>query len=198
MRSLILTALLIICFSSLNYGQISFGAKVGPNLSTLKVTPADHLMFNYKPHVGAHIGLVMDEYFDDWISFRTEFLYNLKGASYKNDVNGTEGECYTHNVSVPVLLSFRPSNKTIFNVGSEVSYMFYNTKGINQKGKGLDFGLAGGFAYMLNDFIQLEMRYTHGLTVISRNRIMSAEGKGIGIADTRSNYLQLSLAYFLH
>jgi outer membrane immunogenic protein len=107
-----------------------------------------------------------------------ELLFSNKGFKYRQDSSSTTMSktclCY---LNLPVLVGFRPVDKLRLFLGTEVGYLIDATsKPKDQKydvsylwDNKFDFGIALGTSYLLITKMDIDMRYTYGLSSVIKD-----------------------------
>ncbi|MFV0139887.1 PorT family protein [Empedobacter falsenii] len=209
MKKLILGIALFGGLSAAN-AQIDLGVKGGLNFSTLS-GDSKHLFTNPESGNGQQSKLRTDFYvggyanykITDQISFQPEILYSKQGAGLKTNDNA-KGKIVTHNINIPLMgryeimdglnvefgpqLGFLVSAKEKYELGKE-DRKFKATDSF----KTFDFGLNFGAAYKVTDELEINARFTKGLSNIN-NYFPEGMNDNYKITNT---YFSVGVAYKL-
>ncbi len=172
MKKLILGIALFGGLSAAN-AQIDLGVKGGLNFPTL--SGAESSKFRTDFYVGGYANYKVTDQF----SFQPELLYSKQGAGIKTH-NGSDNKIVTHNINIPLMgryeimdglnLEFGP--QLGFLVSAQNKYELNNSKTkttITDNFKTFDFGLNLGAGYKVTDELEINARFTKGLTDINHN-----------------------------
>jgi hypothetical protein len=179
-----LTAVLLCAALHLNAQDIRFGAKAGLNLSSLGGDAA----YSYDTKPGFHLGGVLEIPFSDAIMIQPEALISLQGSGgfYQDDLNFWY-------LTIPVVAKYNVWDELYIEAGPQVSILLSDNLAGNAQGfgngysesNGLDFGLAIGAGYRLDDNFYFQARFNAGFL----NAIKDQSSK--------NRVFQISAIYFL-
>lgn len=163
MKKVVLSVIAVLTFAFTNAQEskgVKFGIKAGANYGWLAT--GDESVYDLRPEVGYHAGLVSEFKMCDKFSFQVEALY--AHSSYKFDGNGnTSGaKIELNQIEVPVLakfylvkgLSLELGPQATIIVDSEVTNGDLNFRKYN-------FAAASGLAYDFNSGAFIQARYTY-------------------------------------
>lgn len=176
MKKLILGIALFGGLSAAN-AQIDLGVKGGLNFSTLSGDSRQLYENQTKFRTDFYVGGYANYKITDQISFQPELLYSKQGAGLKTNDN-SKAKLITHNINIPLMgryeimdglnvefgpqLGFLVSAKEKYELGKE------NTKiKATDNFKTFDFGLNFGAAYKITDELEINARFTKGLSNIN-------------------------------
>lgn len=164
--------------------DIRFGAKAGLNISNL--SGESGLSYNAKP--GFHLGGVLEIPVSDAFMVQPEALISLQGSGgyFENDPK-------LWYLNVPVLGKFNIWDKLYIEAGPQVSLLLSDNLKDNRGGSqgnyfdsnSIDFGLAVGAGYRLDDNFYFQVRFNAGFV----NAIKDQTSK--------NRVIQISVVYFL-
>lgn len=182
--------ILIACITLLGISQINaqsdirFGAKAGLNISTL----GGDSSLSYDPKPGFHLGGVLEIPFSDKIILQPEALISLQGSGgfFQDDLNFWY-------LNVPVMAKYNVWDELYIEAGPQLALLLSNNLDGNVFGTGLafdttnsiDFGLAVGAGYRLDDNFYFQLRFNAGF-------INSIEN-----LSSKNRTFQISAVYFL-
>jgi hypothetical protein len=194
MKKLILmAAVAVFGFTNLNAQNVSFGAKVGMNISTIGGDFGNYYDYyegdasdNVKSRVGFHVGGLAEIMINDKFGIQPELLYSSQG--YKTDYNyGSESEESNVNLSyinMPVMAKFFPIENLSVEAGPQIGFLVsakndytytdsdypeYNESGdvdVKDYFNGIDFSMNIGVGYKLDMGVFFQARYCFGLTAV--------------------------------
>ncbi len=108
----LLLVLAALCIVAVSNAQISFGPKIGVNLSSMTTSPgvaiSDQLKTGYDLGVFLRIGTKG--------YFQPEFLYSTSGVKFSNVPVGSPTDITLHNINVPMMFGARLINLKVANV----------------------------------------------------------------------------------
>ncbi|MDM1550033.1 porin family protein [Empedobacter falsenii] len=176
MKKLILGIALFGGLSAAN-AQIDLGVKGGLNFPTLSGDSRQLYENQTKFRTDFYVGGYANYKITDQISFQPELLYSKQGAGLKTNDN-SKAKLITHNINIPLMgryeimdglnvefgpqLGFLVSAKKKYELGKE------NTKiKATDNFKTFDFGLNFGAAYKITDELEINARFTKGLSNIN-------------------------------
>lgn len=192
---------------SVNAQSINFGAKAGTNLSSL----VGEDMKNSKMRTTYYVGAFANFTIKDKLYFQPEVLYSAQGSDFTEDDVLREYFDFSY-LNIPLMLQYGVTDHLRVEFGPQLGILtsakykanpalmfpddigtFENKeKDIKDRMNALDIGLNIGGSYILNNGIQFNVRYCHGLNNVfdtsddalfsdieSRNRVL-AVGIGYG------------------
>ncbi|MGV0955382.1 porin family protein [Empedobacter falsenii] len=176
MKKLILGIALFGGLSAAN-AQIDLGVKGGLNFPTLSGDSRQLYENQTKFRTDFYVGGYANYKITNQISFQPELLYSKQGAGLKTNDN-SKAKLITHNINIPLMgryeimdglnvefgpqLGFLVSAKEKYELGKE------NTKiKATDNFKTFDFGLNFGAAYKITDELEINARFTKGLSNIN-------------------------------
>ncbi|MFK5974030.1 MAG: porin family protein [Flavobacteriaceae bacterium] len=158
--------------------DILFGAKAGLNVSSLGGNAA----YSYDAKVGIHFGGVLEIPFSDTIMIQPEALISVQGSGgfFESNLNFWY-------LTIPVVAKYNVWDDLYIEAGPQLNILlsdnldgnFYGGSGDQQtigESNGLDFGLAVGAGYQLDDNFYFQLRFNLGFInaikdVASKNRV---------------------------
>jgi outer membrane immunogenic protein len=183
---------LIFCFNFLTHssGQIKLGLKAGFNFS--KVKNRSHDDFTNKTNFNT--GLVTNFKLDKKFILDLEGLFSAKGFNSILIPSGTIATNLYY-LTLPVLLEYKATNKFYFQLGPELNLLVgakmknsTTNISVSDNYNNFDITVAGGLGYNILKSINLETRYSYGLSQIRKTpEIFGAQ---------YNRTFQLNLIYF--
>lgn len=158
--------------------DIRFGAKAGLNVSSL----GGDASYSYDAKVGFHVGGVLEIPFSDAIMIQPEALISLQGSGgfFESNLNFWY-------LTIPVVAKYNVWDDLYIEAGPQLNLLLSDNLDDNLYGgsigqqaigesNGLDFGLAVGAGYQLNDNFYFQLRFNVGFInaikdVASKNRV---------------------------
>ena len=202
MKKLILGIALFGGLSAAN-AQIDLGVKGGLNFPTLSGDSRQLIGDQTKFRTDFYVGGYANYKVTDQISFQPELLYSKQGAGIKNSGNSNT-KIVTQNINIPLMgryeimaglnvefgpqLGFLVSAKEKYELGKE-DRKFKATDSF----KTFDFGLNFGAGYKVTDELEINARFTKGLSNIN-NYFPEGINDNYKITNT---YFSIGVAYKL-
>lgn len=160
--------LLFVFASSLivSQAQVSFGGKVGLNLSSFSGDDAD----NVKSKLGFNIGAFAQVPIAESFAFKPELVFSTQGA--KSDEAGDDTKLNLNYLNVPLLGKYATSSGFFAETGPQIGFLL-SAKAkssdvdvdVKDEFKGTDFAWAFGIGYeMPESGFGLNLRYNLGLS----------------------------------
>lgn len=165
---------LLVCSTSLSFGQSDYGIKGGLSLSGIRGTNTDDI----STLVGFNAGAVLKFNVADQWTFSPEILVSNKGY---NDVlipNGTTAYKLTY-LSFPLMAEYHLSSKLYLQLGPELNFFLSGkmktssySANITNRFNTFDGAIAGGPGIQLGEKLFLEGRYSFGLSQINKGTLL--------------------------
>jgi len=162
------TGILLLQFGTV-YGQTTFGAKAGLNLSNLSIEDASDKNMVTGLHAGVFVNFPISEAF----SVQPELLFSQKGTKW-DPMENVEAKLIQSYIDLPVNLVYNLAKDFDFQLGPYVGFLagskidgtfeddldkdYFNS---------LDFGLQGGLRFFLSP-VYLGFTYKYGLTQVAK------------------------------
>ncbi len=171
MNKLFYLLFLFILISSFLYGQNNLGVKLGLNISNVNNSNKN----DFSTLLDFNTGIVFRHKISNDLLLNTEALVSGKGF---NSVLIPSGTTATHlrYLSFPVLLHYLPTDKIYFQVGPEFNFLINAkmknstlNKSVADDYNKFDFSLAGGLGFKIFRKLNLETRYSFGLSQIRQD-----------------------------
>lgn len=206
--SLVLLAGWLHGFAQHEVATLTFIPKVGINLSNIAGNDVYYLkdgigdkLLKPQYRIGFMAGIEGEYQVSRALSLSASALYSLQGNKYEDIDCQKNYSVALHYASVPLMLNYYVVKGLALKAGLQAGYAFYKKESFDQlmgsswssystSGtiyKNLDVAVPVGMAYDLNAW-RLELRYTHGLTGISKLH---------GMPSVSNRVFQLSLGYVL-
>lgn len=210
MNKLYTIATFFILFSiSTQAQQFEIGIKGGPSLVDVDVVGISGGIDNERQYLkmrpSYHIGAFGSVDLNNKFYLQAELLYANKGFS-SDYPRSSEAYLHFHYLTIPVLLNYKIVERLHGGVGGTFGYMLAarsKSEGRNldvnwRYDNKIDIGINVGAKYEINDKINLEIRYTYGLSNLFKERgvITNGNANPIGKGPKYQNReLQLSVGY---
>lgn len=199
MKKISITTFLVSFFVFHSFAQVSFGAKAGLNVSSVKnLGSAEN-----KTRVGFNGGLLTEIKISKKFIVRPELLYSIKGNRFPATPFNGGGTLSLNYVSVPLLAGFHPAEKFSILLGPEFNFLINaNSKfdGANHDGtknfRKFDLAIDLGAAYNFTKALGVELRYSYGFEDLADVTYTDQAGNDIGTDRIGSNRVfQLGVFY---
>ena len=176
MKKLILGIALFGGLSAAN-AQIDLGVKGGLNFPTLSGDSRQLIGDQTKFRTDFYVGGYANYKVTDQISFQPELLYSKQGAGIKNSGN-SNSKIVTHNINIPLMGRYEIMEGLNVEFGPQLGFLV-SAKGKTEEGKTdtkvkitdnfktFDFGLNFGAGYKVTDELEINARFTKGLSNIN-------------------------------
>ena len=211
MKKVLLTAVAVFGFMTIQAQEIKYGAKAGLNLATLNGDVEDA-----KSLIGAHLGGFVEIKINEKFSFQPELLYSMQGAKSEeilwNDgftVEKINNKFKLGYMNIPLMLKYHVKQGFFVEFGPQVGFLisakndydyteYYVSDGevyisesdsedIKDNLKSIDFGLNFGFGYEFTENVFASARYNVGLSDIN-----DVQGSNVEI---QNGVFQFSVGY---
>ena len=202
MKKLILGIALFGGLSAAN-AQIDLGVKGGLNFPTLSGDSRELIGDQTKFRTDFYVGGYANYKVTDQISFQPELLYSKQGAGIKNSGN-SNSKIVTHNINIPLMGRYEIMEGLNVEFGPQLGFLV-SAKGKTEEGKTdtkvkitdnfktFDFGLNFGAGYKVTDELEINARFTKGLSNIN-NYFPEGINDNYKITNT---YFSIGVAYKL-
>ncbi|MEG0696423.1 porin family protein [Algoriella sp.] len=202
MKKLILGIALFGGLSAAN-AQIDLGVKGGLNFPTLSGDSRELMGDQTKFRTDFYVGGYANYKVTDQISFQPELLYSKQGAGIKNSGN-SNSKIVTHNINIPLMGRYEIMEGLNVEFGPQLGFLV-SAKGKTEEGKTdtkvkitdnfktFDFGLNFGAGYKVTDELEINARFTKGLSNIN-NYFPEGINDNYKITNT---YFSIGVAYKL-
>ena len=202
MKKLILGIALFGGLSAAN-AQIDLGVKGGLNFPTLSGDSRQLIGDQTKFRTDFYVGGYANYKVTDQISFQPELLYSKQGAGIKNSGN-SNSKIVTHNINIPLMGRYEIMEVLNVEFGPQLGFLV-SAKGKTEEGKTdtkvkitdnfktFDFGLNFGAGYKVTDELEINARFTKGLSNIN-NYFPEGINDNYKITNT---YFSIGVAYKL-
>ncbi len=166
MKKVIYAAVAVCMFGFAKAQNVNFGAKAGLNISSVSGES------DAKSRVGFAVGAFAEFKVSEKFSIQPEVLYSVLGAKSKAD--GKPGYSLSY-INIPVMAKYYVAEKFSLEAGPQIGFLTSakyteGSSSINIKDlfKSTDFGLNIGAGYDVSKNIAVGVRYTAGLSNISK------------------------------
>ncbi len=185
-KSILFSVLFVVGFVTVNAQDLSFGAKAGLNLATLKPDLTDA-----STRTSFHLGAVAEIGISDKFSVQPELLYSEQGAKDESD---DDEVVRTNYLTLPILAKYYLTDGLSLEAGPQIGFLLTaeveddgDTIDLKDNTKGTDIGFAFGLGYKMDNGLNFGLRYFLGSDINDVD----------GDSDKISNRVfQLSLGYF--
>ena len=202
MKKLILGIALFGGLSAAN-AQIDLGVKGGLNFPTLSGDSRQLMGDQTKFRTDFYVGGYANYKVTDQISFQPELLYSKQGAGIKTTDNSNT-KIVTHNINIPLMGRYEIMEGLNLEFGPQLGFLV-SAKAKSEEGKTdtkvkitdnfktFDFGLNFGAGYKVTDELEINARFTKGLSNINN---VFPEGMNNNYKITNT-YFSIGVAYKL-
>ncbi|MBO6211751.1 porin family protein [Algoriella sp.] len=202
MKKLILGIALFGGLSAAN-AQIDLGVKGGLNFPTLSGDSRQLMGDQTKFRTDFYVGGYANYKITDQISFQPELLYSKQGAGIKTTDNSNT-KIVTHNINIPLMGRYEIMEGLNLEFGPQLGFLV-SAKAKSEEGKTdtkvkitdnfktFDFGLNFGAGYKVTDELEINARFTKGLSNINN---VFPEGMNNNYKITNT-YFSIGVAYKL-
>lgn len=202
MKKLILGIALFGGLSAAN-AQIDLGVKGGLNFPTLSGDSRQLIGDQTKFRTDFYVGGYANYKITDQISFQPELLYSKQGAGIKTTDNSNT-KIVTHNINIPLMGRYEIMEGLNVEFGPQLGFLV-SAKAKSEEGKTdtkvkitdnfktFDFGLNFGAGYKVTDELEINARFTKGLSNINN---VFPEGMNNNYKITNT-YFSIGVAYKL-
>lgn len=207
MKKVLLTAVAVFGFMTIQAQEVKFGAKAGLNIATLNGDVEDA-----KSLIGAHLGGFVEIKINEKFAFQPELLYSMQGA--KSEYSESEpGYSYSSEekyklgyLNLPLMAKYFATEKLFIEAGPQIGFLmsakndyketetfmgdtetFSGDVDIKDNLKSIDFGLNFGLGYEFTQNVFASARYNVGLSDIN-----DVEGSNVKI---QNGVFQFSIGY---
>lgn len=163
MKKVILSVVALFAFGIANAQEaktVKLGIKAGANYDWLAT--GDGSVYDLRPEVGYHAGLVSEFKMCDKFAFQAEALYSH--SSYKFDGNGNNSgaKIEINQIQVPVLAKFYLVKGLSLELGPQATVIVDSkVNGGDLNFRKYNFAAASGLAYDFNSGAFIQARYTY-------------------------------------
>ncbi len=183
MKKIILSALAVLAFGVTNAQEVKYGAKVGGNLTNIRVNADDFGTVVFDSNVGFQAGIFAEIKVADKFAVQPEALFSYESSKISStDFNLSY-------INVPVMAKYYASEKISLQVGPQIGFlvgakakMDGESEDLKDDIKSINFGLNFGLGYNLTEKVAVDFRYNAGLTDISENGFEGGKMKVSGFS----------------
>lgn len=183
----ILLALIFLTTLECVKAQTQLGIKAGVNyVNNVIVNSPDDSNQDNQYRLGYHAGVFGRIMLTNKLFLRPELLFSNKG--YKSDGQpdaqpSGEARLHLNYINLPLLVGYEIVDNLTFSLGPELGYLVsakskFATETIDVKNawdNDFDFGLSTGVNYSISEKLAIEIRYTHGLSSVIDNVMITDE-----------------------
>ncbi|WP_299336186.1 porin family protein [uncultured Psychroserpens sp.] len=189
-KLMLLAAVAVFGFTTMNAQEVKFGAKAGLNLASIGGDDVSDL----KSRTAFHIGAVAEIGISDKFAVQPELLYSAQGAK----ADQGDGEIKLDYISIPVMAKYMVADGFAIEAGPQVGILASaklddGTDEVDVKDEvsGIDFGVGLGASYRLESGLNFAARYNLGLSNIN-------DFEGSDNFKNQNNVFQISVGYFFN
>ena len=211
-KLLLITAVAVFGFTSVNSQEVHFGAKAGLNLASITGEDTGELDGRTSFHVGAVAEIAISDVF----SVQPELLYSAQGAKYEDSYSEMgyseeiEATIKYDYITLPIIAKYYVAEGFSIEAGPQVGFLMtaeadYDAKvsyeGVSESESGtedfkddtsgIDFGLNFGFGYKMESGLNFAARYNVGLSNIN-------DFEGSDDYKQQNSVIQVSVGYFFN
>jgi len=180
--------LAFLLFAGAIQSQITYGVKLGANLSTIAGEDYDHS--DKKSKLGLQFGGLVNIPVQEKFSVQPELLFSQEGAMWK-DSDYSEKEPHTF-LNVPVLAQYNDPSGFFAHTGPQIGFLLAakekykddeesETRDIKEEFKSTAFSWVVGAGYLHSSNIGVGARYNLGLSNIGDGWESTAKHRGFNI-----------------
>ncbi|WP_051590726.1 porin family protein [Flavobacterium daejeonense] len=165
MKKVILSVIAVLSFAFANAQEsktVRFGVKAGANYDWLAT--GDASVYDLRPEVGYHAGLVAEFKMCDEFSFQAEALYSHSSFKFDGNGNTSGSDLKISEIAIPVLAKFHLVKGLSIEVGPQASAIIDSeAKGIyaNTNLRKYNIASVSGLAYGFNSGAFVQARYVY-------------------------------------
>ncbi|RPH33819.1 MAG: PorT family protein [Bacteroidales bacterium] len=175
----------VVAISTAAFAQIQFGLKGGVNMGNVKISGGG-MSVDTKMLIGFQAGAFANFGINDKLSFQPEFLFQQGGCKFDEDFS--DEPLKANMIAVPMMFKYSFDAFKIL-VGPQFAYILSaEVDGEDVTGedeldmKKLDYGIALGAGYELENGIGFDARYYIGLANLTKAEETTAKASGIQIS----------------
>jgi len=191
-KVLLLAAIAVFGFTSVNAQNVSFGVKAGMNISTIAGDFGNYGDYYYgetyreaSSKIGFHVGGLAEIMLSEKFAIQPEVLFSSQGYKtdyYDDNDNKQDNNVNLSYITLPVMAKFFPIENLSIEAGPQVGFLisakddeidYYNDLYPNDEQvetkdgyKGTDFALNFGAGYKLDNGVFFSARYSFGLSKV--------------------------------
>lgn len=165
MKKIILSVVAVLAFGFTNAQEaksVKFGIKAGANYDWLAT--GDVSVYDLRPEVGYHAGVVAEFKMCEKFSFQAEALYSFSKYSFDGNGNASGSELEINEIAIPVLAKFYLVKGLSLEVGPQASVIVDSkAQGVyaNTNLRKYNVAAASGLAYDFNSGAFIQARYVY-------------------------------------
>lgn len=189
-KLLLVAAVAVFGFSSVNAQEVTFGAKAGLNLASISGDETDELDGRTSLHVGAVAEIAISDVF----SVQPELLYSAQGAKYEEE--GYEETWKLDYLNLPIMAKYYVAEGFSLEAGPQVGFLMSakakadgEEEDLKDFVKGIDFGANVGVGYKMESGLNFGARYNLGLSNVN-------DGEDADDFKNQNSVIQVSVGYF--
>lgn len=197
MKKNILSVVAVFAFGLTNAQEVKLGAKVGGNISSLRVgggEVGDVGVLRFKSIEGIQAGFFAEIKVINKLAIQPEVLFSTEGSEF--GFEETDAKINLSYINVPVMAKYYASEKISLQVGPQLGFLVAakgksgsSSEDIKDSFKSVNFGLNFGLGYDINEKVLIDFRYNLGLANIVEEEFMGSDSK------MKSSAFSLALGY---
>ena len=210
-KLLLVAAVAVFGFTSVNAQEVTFGAKAGLNLASITGDETGDLDGRTSFHVGAVAEIAISDVF----SVQPELLYSSQGAKYEESYSefGYSGKYEStakfDYINLPIMAKYYVAEGFSIEAGPQVGFLLSakeeydyteTFEGVTESGSeeediddasAIDFGVNLGLGYKMESGLNFTARYNLGLSNMY-------DGEGSDDYKNQNSVIQVSVGYFFN
>lgn len=186
MKKLFVITMALVAFN-ISAQNITYGAKGGLNFATMVGEDAEDI----DKRTSFHLGITAEIEISDTFSIQPELLYS--GQGFKTDVDDESDTVSVDYITLPVMAKFYVGNDFSLEAGPQIGFLVSaesDGEDVKEFLKSTDFALNLGAGYKINSKMNINLRYSMGLT-----DVLKGEGEDDEAADFKHSVFLLSIGY---
>ena len=189
-KLLLVAAVAVFGFSSVNAQEVTFGAKAGLNLASISGDETSGL----DSRTAFHVGAVAEIAISDQFSVQPELMYSAQG--FKESFDGVDIDFNVDYINLPIMAKYYVAEGFSLEAGPQVGFLMSakakadgEEEDLKDFVKGIDFGANVGVGYKMESGLNFGARYNLGLSNVN-------DGEGSDDFKNQNSVIQVSVGYF--
>ncbi len=188
-KLLLIAAVAVFGFTSVNAQEVSFGAKAGLNFASVGGGDEE----NFPKNTGKtafNVGAVAKIGISEKFAVQPELVYSSQGFKFSTGLADDDANAKLDYINIPVLADFTVGSGFSLQAGPQVGFVITHKIDVDNVGEtelddvGTDFSIALGAQYELDSGLFFQARYTLGMADITPD------------VDIQNNVISFSVGYF--
>ena len=200
MKKIILAVAAVLAFGFTNAQNVSFGAKVGGNSSSIRVGGgelSDTGVLRFNSVEGIQAGLFAEIKVASKFAVQPEIMFSTEGSKFGIGGGGDAKILFSY-VNVPVMAKYYASEKISLQAGPQIGFLVSakgkgdgSSEDIKDSFKSTNFGVNFGLGYEISKKVGVDFRYNLGLSNIATDDIFGSD------STMKASVFSLSVGYKL-